>query len=470
MLKETPVLWRWGFRILDLLAISGSYICAFKLRYELYSADFAAANMEFHIFLAVLVLSWLIFSGWFNLYRSHRRDDIRSEIGLLCKVVGLSNLVAFIPAFFIRELPISRIFLLYFWGLQAFSLILFRIMVRETLKYIRLNGYNYRQVLIVGRNARTEAVRSELTQSPQFGIRVLGVIDSPLPECPLSFHGPVLGKLEDLERILRSYVVDEVIITLPLKSFYEQIETIIRQCEMMGVQAKMHTDLFARKIAKSEISRVGSFEVIEFSSAPKMTIQLMFKRILDVAVSGIALLMLLPLMTVLAIVIKATSAGPIFFAQRRLGYNGRSFTCYKFRTMVANAECLKAKLVCHNEMSGPVFKIKNDPRVTSIGRFLRRTSLDELPQLLNVLRGDMSLVGPRPPIPDEVREYGLADCRRLSMRPGITCIWQISGRNDIQFKQWMEMDQQYIDNWSLWLDLKILWKTIPAVITQRGAL
>jgi lipopolysaccharide/colanic/teichoic acid biosynthesis glycosyltransferase len=175
------------------------------------------------------------------------------------------------------------------------------------------------------------------------------------------------------------------------------------------------------------------------------------------------------LLVVVAAAIKASSKGPVFFVQQRIGYNGRVFKCLKFRTMVANAEEMKKDLVPLNEMDGPVFKIKDDPRITAVGRLLRKTSVDELPQLINVLKGDMSLVGPRPPVPEEVSKYKLTDRRRLSIRPGITCIWQVNGRNTITFEDWMKLDQQYIDQWSLWLDLKILLKTIPVVLLQKGA-
>ena len=195
----------------------------------------------------------------------------------------------------------------------------------------------------------------------------------------------------------------------------------------------------------------------------------MVKRLIDIITSAILLVLFSPLFAIVSILIKTTSKGPIFFRQQRVSYNGRQFSFLKFRTMIENAEELKKDLMELNEMDGPVFKIKNDPRTTKVGRFLRKTSIDELPQLINVLKGDMSLVGPRPPLPSEVLEYGLADRRRLSMRPGITCIWQVNGRNDISFEKWMELDREYIDNWSLGLDLKILAKTIPSVIRGSGA-
>ncbi len=195
----------------------------------------------------------------------------------------------------------------------------------------------------------------------------------------------------------------------------------------------------------------------------------MAKRMIDVAVSSMLLILLSPVFLVVSILIKKDSRGPVFFRQKRVGYNGRLFTCLKFRTMINEAEMVRDELLHLNEMDGPVFKITDDPRVTRTGKFLRKTSLDELPQLINVLRGEMSLVGPRPPIPSEVQQYELMNHRRLSVKPGMTCTWQVSGRNNISFKKWMEMDMQYIDQWSLWLDMKILLKTVPAVLKGSGA-
>jgi exopolysaccharide biosynthesis polyprenyl glycosylphosphotransferase len=237
----------------------------------------------------------------------------------------------------------------------------------------------------------------------------------------------------------------------------------------VGVEVEIPTDLFNLSLAKETISRFGDIQVIDLYTSPKMTCQLMAKRLIDVVASAILLILLSPIFTVVNILIKATSKGPVFFRQERVGYNGRTFTCLKFRTMIENAEALKTDLIPLNEMDGPVFKIKNDPRVTKVGSLLRKTSFDELPQLINVLMGDMSLVGPRPPVPGEVSQYDLMTRRRLSMRPGITCIWQVSGRNVIPFEKWMELDRQYIDQWSLWLDFKILAKTIPAVLRGSGA-
>ncbi len=325
--------------------------------------------------------------------------------------------------------------------------------------------------MIVGRNDRAAKIAQQIEETPDFGLRILGFIDSPNNnnEEGNIYNFNLIGSLEDLERILREQVVDEVFVTLPIKSFYSDIEKILSLCEQVGVEVKIPTDLFSLSLAKETISRFGDIQVIDLYTSPKMNSQLIAKRVIDVIASSIVLIFLPPLFAVVIILIKTTSKGPIFFKQQRVGYNGRLFTCLKFRTMIENAEILKGTLTASNEMDGPVFKIKDDPRITKVGRFLRKTSIDELPQLINVLVGDMSLVGPRPPVPGEVTQYDLTDRRRLSMRPGITCIWQVSGRNVISFEKWMELDRQYIDQWSLWLDMKILAKTITAVLRGSGA-
>jgi exopolysaccharide biosynthesis polyprenyl glycosylphosphotransferase len=263
-------------------------------------------------------------------------------------------------------------------------------------------------------------------------------------------------------------VVDEVFVFLPIKSFYQVIEDIISICEIVGVEVKIPTDIFSMQLSKSTISFYGNVSVIDLFTSPKMNWHLFIKRMIDVAVSLTGLIILLPFFIIIMFLIKAASRGPAFFKQQRVGYNGRLFNCFKFRTMVADAELLKDDLMKYNEMDWPVFKIKADPRITKIGQFLRKTSIDELPQLLNVLLGDMSLVGPRPPIPEEVQHYDLPSLRRLRMKPGITGIWQVSGRNSVSFEKWMELDREYIDNWSLALDFKILLKTIPAVLKGSG--
>jgi exopolysaccharide biosynthesis polyprenyl glycosylphosphotransferase len=281
---------------------------------------------------------------------------------------------------------------------------------------------------------------------------------------------PHLGSIDALPRILVQQPIDEVYITLPIKSCYDEIDRVLSICEEAGVPVSLSTDLFERGKARTcVIGGSGAQARINYSCAQRTVCDRFVKRAMDVIGSFCALAVFGVPMLVIAALIKLTSKGPVFFAQERSGLNHRPFRVLKFRTMVQNAEELKEAIQSQNEMSGPVFKMKNDPRVTSIGRFLRKLSLDELPQFINVLRGEMSLVGPRPPIVSEVRQYEWWQRRRLSTKPGITCYWQISGRNEIDFEEWMRLDLRYIDNWSIWTDLKILLQTIPAVLKGRGA-
>ena len=309
-----------------------------------------------------------------------------------------------------------------------------------------------------------------MERTPELGLRILGYIDAENPNpCNIYDKTKRLGDLEDLEVLLKEEVVDEVFVFLPIKSFYFEIDLILKVCETAGIEVKIPTELFSLSLAKATISRYGDVSMIDLYTSPKMNWQFLMKRIIDITVSATLLVLLSPLFAVVSILIKRTSTGPVFFKQQRVGYNGRAFNCLKFRTMIEKAEEFQKDLLKLNEMDGPVFKIKNDPRVTKVGRILRKTSIDELPQLFNVLNGVMSLVGPRPPIPSEVNEYDLNTRRRLSIKPGITCLWQVNGRNSLPFEKWMELDRQYIEHWSLGLDFKILAKTIPAVFRGSGA-
>jgi exopolysaccharide biosynthesis polyprenyl glycosylphosphotransferase len=459
------------FRFLDFLIILSSLYLAYWIRFEPIGTDIFVVPIHFKMFFLAYLIVWLYLSNRFQLYASKRVITFTYEAWEICKTTALCLAIATIPAFFIREYPLSRLFLVYLWPFQTGILLLFRLGLRETLKYIRRRGYNYRQILIVGRNGRAAKIAEKIKETPYFGLRILGFIDAPNGNHTYDrIHDfNLIGSLEDLERILRDQIVDEVFITLPFKSFYSEIENIIRICEEIGVEAKIPIDLFTVNFAKETLSRYGDMQVLDFYTSPKMNWQLLTKRLIDMIVSSFSLILLSPLFAIVSILIKITSNGPIFFKQQRVGYNGRIFTCLKFRTMVDNAETLKKQLMSLNEVDGPVFKIKDDPRITKVGRILRKISIDELPQLINVLKGDMSLVGPRPPVPSEVTQYQLNHRRRLSMRPGITCTWQVNGRNSIPFEKWMELDKQYIDDWSLWLDFKILAKTIPTVLRGSGA-
>jgi exopolysaccharide biosynthesis polyprenyl glycosylphosphotransferase len=279
----------------------------------------------------------------------------------------------------------------------------------------------------------------------------------------------VLGVASDLESLLKKEVVAEVFIAGNGDSQRPEMQDAIRVLERFGLPFALPASGFRFGRARPEHEDVVSDGYVHYVSVRHKPVQLAIKRVIDILASATALLLLSPLMIVVALIVKFTSRGPILFKQLRVGRNARPFNMLKFRSMIANAEELKAKLMQQNEQSGPVFKMSRDPRITPIGRFIRKYSIDELPQLINVLRGEMSLVGPRPPVPSEVAKYEAWQRRRLSVRPGLTCVWQVSGRNQISFEEWMYLDMQYIDHWSLAQDVQLILKTVPVVLTGRGA-
>ncbi len=472
MLKELKQPLAIVFWIVDLLVIVFSYFILSYIYGQKLDLNFIVDYNRYSFSFWINIFAWMYASDYFRLVASKRLVAFGDELLDVFKATGMAIFLAAVPPIFYKSVGENIDFFLRLYILQFLSLISIRAILRILLKYIRSRGYNYRQVLIVGRNERAAKLAQRIERYPELGLRILGCIDAPTNgdcrhQCDYQFN--VLGTLADCERIVRDCVVDEIFITLPIKSFYSEIEKIIKFCETVGIEAKIPTDIFRLRSSKATVSRYLDLAVIDLYTSPKMNLDLIIKRLMYITFSLFLIILLLPIFLIISIVIKATSKGPVFFKQQRVGYNGRLFTLYKFRTMVDDAEKLKCKLLHCNEMDGPVFKMKDDPRVTKIGAVLRKTSVDEFPQLINVLKGDMSLVGPRPPVPPEVAQYALHDRRRLSMKPGITGIWQVSGRNNIPFSRWMEMDREYIDQWSLWLDLKILFRTIPVVLKREGA-
>lgn len=279
----------------------------------------------------------------------------------------------------------------------------------------------------------------------------------------------ILGPVTDIEEILRNAPLDEVYIAGDSRRHSDEIQQVIRVCEKFGTPFALPPYSFRLERARPVDSRAVVDGYVHYQNSGASPSQAAMKRVFDIVAAGSMLWLLLPVFLVVIAVIKLTSRGPVFFKQVRVGMHGRTFNMLKFRSMIVNAESLRATLASANEQSGPVFKMREDPRVTRIGRFIRRYSIDELPQLINVLRGDMSLVGPRPPVPGEVEKYEAWQRRRLSVRPGLTCIWQVSGRNQLSFDEWMYLDMQYIDHWNLTTDFDLLFRTVPAVITGRGA-
>lgn len=326
-----------------------------------------------------------------------------------------------------------------------------------------------RRVVIVGSGPRALQLYHQTCAPSQRDCEFVGFVDSRAYSKSDEVSTRMLGTLEQLEELLMHHVVDEVVIALPIKSHYEEIQRALEDCQRAGVNAKYLADAFRCSLSSAEYEDSGNFPAMSVK-AVREDVRRIVKRFVDLLAATVALLLLAPLLTIIAIAVKLTSPGPAIFAQQRYGLRKRCFRMYKFRTMVSNAAELQASLERQNEAGGPVFKIKHDPRVTPLGAFLRRTSLDELPQFFNVLKGDMSLVGPRPlPVRDVHLFRDAWLMRRFSVPPGLTCLWQISGRSSLGFDDWIALDLRYIDQWSLRLDLEILVKTVPAVLRGTGA-
>ncbi len=426
---------------------------------------------NFAIFVIILILCHGMFSLC-GLYESKRLSGKLAEVGDGFKAVLLSTACLALISIFFKVKLINAGFLGIFWLICSIAVVASRLLLRYWLASARRRGHNLHHVLILGTNSRAVDFARMLEASPERGCRLLGFVDDEWDGLS-AFRATgykIACNYDGLAEFLRRNVVDEVAIYLPLRSFYEHAAQMANLCEQHGILLRFDSDIFNLKIARPRAEVVDGTPQLTLHGSGLEGWAFLFKRSIDLIVSTIVLIVLSPLFLCVAALIKMTSPGPVFFGQKRVGLNKRHFTMYKFRTMVPDAERIQEELLHLNEMTGPVFKIKNDPRITPIGRFLRKTSIDELPQLFNVLLGDMSLVGPRAM---SVRDYQLFNedwqRRRFSVPPGITCLWQIHGRNAIPFEQWMEMDMQYIDKWSLWLDLKILARTIPAVLKGFGA-
>jgi exopolysaccharide biosynthesis polyprenyl glycosylphosphotransferase len=422
--------------------------------------------------MALLALGWyLIFVSTVH-YQGNRFTTLASQALELIKANSLATFLLFVVLVTFGRHGFDNVQIILFWATSIVAGLGTRVMLRLTLMRLRSSGKNNRHILFVGTNQRALALAHSVAERPELGYRIEGFLaeDNLGPEKQLVHLGwPILGTTTDMRKVLEDDIIDEVMICLPVAEHFLQIYRLIGLCQERGVVVRIRPEIFdVRALSKSQVELFEGEYIVTFFRENLLG-QLLLKRLIDVAAAGTLLALLSLPMLMVAILIKLDSPGPILFVQERIGMNKRRFKLLKFRSMVADAEEKKASLQTINEMDGPVFKVRDDPRTTRVGRFIRRTSIDELPQLLNVLKGEMSLVGPRPPLPSEVDQYEWANRKRISVMPGITCLWQISGRNDVSFKEWMELDRQYIETWSLWLDLTILAKTIPVVLFGKGA-
>ncbi len=462
MLRERAKLLGRSLMVFDLCTVVAIYLSAallsgpqVRLRELVFSPQFLVTPCLF-----------LLAMSWCGAYRSFRVRALGEELWLIAGAVVLGSAGRLVAAWLTQhDLP-ARPELFTFLTLLVAALGAARLGLRLTLRDLRSRGYNVRYFLIVGTGLRAREVRQAMAAQEYWGIRVLGHLRAAPQSGPPGLPPDdmdVLGDLPHIDDILRRYVVDAVFFVVE-ELAPASLQTALASCRSLGVQALVDLHPFEQMS--------GSLQLSEFAHSPLLVIQQTrlegpragLKRIFDLGLAGLALAIFSPLMLVIGALIKLNSPGPALFRQQRVGMRGRRFTMLKFRTMVDGAEWLRAAVEQKNEMDGPVFKMRHDPRVTWVGRHLRHWSLDELPQLWNVLAGHMSIVGPRPPLPQEVEQYESWQRRRLSVRPGLTCLWQVSGRNELSFERWMKLDLDYIDHWSWWLDLKILWRTLPAMV------
>jgi exopolysaccharide biosynthesis polyprenyl glycosylphosphotransferase len=401
-------------------------------------------------------------------YTSRRTVALYREVWEVVQVVGIGTLTLAAAGWLLRLDFVSRPFLVLFACLDLLLLVSEKLALRLLARHVRRRGFNYRTLLLVGINPRSEEVANIILTHPHWGLQLLGFV-APNSSFPSTVAGlPVLGSADDLPRILQDEVVDEVIFILSRRQLDEFEESFLL-CSELGIRARVAL-YFPHMKARVVLEDLEGIPLLTFTNTPLAPFPMFLKRLLDVVASAVGLVVLGVPLLLIAAAIKLTSRGPVLFKQVRCGLNGRRFTLYKFRTMYQGSELQLDEVAHLNEVNGPAFKARSDPRVTPVGRLLRRLSLDELPQLANVLRGQMSLVGPRPPLPDEVARYERWQRRRLSMKPGLTGLWQVSGRAGLDdFNRWIALDLAYIDQWSLWLDVKIMLKTIPAVLSAQGA-
>ena len=464
----------------DLLALAASFFVAFLFRRDVVPALSKSLGqrpmfgMEYYF--PVFLLTALVVLGTLFATKAYRQTPAEPLSGTFfrtLKAVLAALLLTLALAYLLKMTFMSRSFLLVFMGLFLVASTLARYAVALWFRRSAIRGKGIRVMLLAGAGTSGRQVAQRVLSRIEMGIKLKGYLllgnESEADRTEMEALGvPCLGSVENLPSLLSREVVDGVVFAGETRTL-AGLEDLFLICEDLGVDSLVAANLFPHLVAQVELERLEDLPLLRFTTVPHNHFALFLKRALDVAASGAGLLMLSPLFAAVALLVKASSPGPVFFSQERMGLNGRRFRCHKFRTMVVGAEEKLSQLQHLNEVDGPVFKIKRDPRITRIGALLRKASVDELPQLWNVFVGEMSLVGPRPPIPAEVEKYERWQRRRLSMRPGITCLWQISGRSNIDFDRWMRLDLSYIDNWSFTLDLVILLKTIPAVLTARGA-
>lgn len=466
--EKTAALGR-SILVLDTIVTIFAYMLAYYSR-TFYYPDYTA---DFYSHVAVLPLILALFNGlvsYPSAYRSPRSINLISHAWIIFRG-GAVSFGILMSLFFIFKIQfVSRFVILIFCILEFVALLSIRAFSQWYFRHSIKKGKNRLRILIIGTGERAKELSAKLRKQSAWGIKVLGHLDPDDSRVGNKvLDAPVIGTVDDIGKFLKQFVVDEVIIAIP-RTLLNDVEKIYQACEEEGIKLRFMADVFNLQVARMGLIQLGAIPLLTLEPVAQNEIKLLFKRCFDLTLTLLAMPVMLPLMALIAIAIKIDSPGPVFFVQQRVGLRKHLFPMVKFRSMHIDAEKRLKEIEHLNEAEGPIFKIKNDPRVTRVGRFLRKTSLDEIPQLFNVIRGEMSLVGPRPMSIRDVNLFNKGIQRkRFSVKPGLTCIWQISGRSNLPFETWLELDLKYIENWTLWLDIVILFKTMPVVLLSKGA-
>lgn len=497
MLTENREVVRFFLAIVDALITIASFIVAVYLRnalLNLYTFGSYIYWQNYPIILLAIVLIWRGLFGYHEAYVKQRFTSLKTDILIVLKTIGLGTCIILTIAFMIKsDIPRSLIF-----SFSCVNFIFFcigRVILYKCFSYHRSRGRNQKRVLILGTGDTAKEFLDSLKKYPDWGFKVVGLVCTNECEIGVEIVGyKIIGRLNNLREIMHKNPIDELVIASQNNWIFEgledalrrpttdnrarrrvtnhwtnSIEDVIALCEEEGVSIRIVSSFLKNLIVRAKTDTIHNVPFVRLTAVERTDFERLLKRSFDIVISISLLILLLPLFVVIALIIKIDSRGPVFYQWKILGLNKHPLTSYKFRTMVENADMLKKELMTKNEMNGAAFKMKDDPRITRVGKWLRKLSLDELPQLWSVLKGDLSLVGPRPPLQTEIEAFDGWHRRKLSVKPGITCLWQVSGRNDINnFDEWMRLDMQYIDNWNLWLDLKILFLTAYTVIRGTG--
>lgn len=473
-LKIIPLLKKWNLlniilAITDVLVIALAFQCSYYINYFYIGGFFFTERNLLYLFLGLLPF-WLLVLYLIKVTEIPRTKRYRALLYEYFQSALAIAVLLLILYFVFRMHWISRLFLIELTFLGFIFLFIVRVLEYKVFKAYRARGYNYRNIALIADESSLPFIE-KLLSTKVWGYRIAAIFSSS-PKLKEKYEETIIMLPQEylmvLSDLMEVNIIDEVLY-LKTKVVPSEIRTVIRSCEELGVVFRLKYENNKINLTSAIKTYIGNEKFLNFINIPHNPYSMEIKKFMDLAISFFSLIFLSPVFLAIAIAVKRSSPGPIIFKQVRVGLRGRQFKLYKFRTMIENAEILRKELEDENEVDGPVFKIKDDPRVTKVGQFLRRTGLDELPQLINILKGEMSLIGPRPPLEKEIREYKRWQLRRLSVKPGLSCFWQVRPeRNNIKFEKWMEMDLAYIDNWSLRLDFMIFIKTIKTIFQRSG--